>query len=199
MPLKKRKCVNCKERKPVDQGNITPVGFICSGECAIEYRKTQFVKKHYRPKPRKRAGLSHQKDLTQAAFNKMRRLEELLWFKERGLEPYCISCLKTNMDWCCGHYKTRGSQPELAFDRQNTYLQCNKYCNSSLSGNISGNKSTIGFTKGLEHRFGESRANEILEYLNSNHELKKYLESDYKEMRKKFNARARQIEQKLKA
>ena len=40
----------------------------------------------------KRRDLKWQHKLTQKTFNRMRVLEELLWFKERGLEPECISC-----------------------------------------------------------------------------------------------------------
>ena len=45
-----------------------------------------------------------QHEATQKAFNKMRKLQELLWFKLRNKEPECISCGKTKMDWCCGHF-----------------------------------------------------------------------------------------------
>ena len=79
----------------------------------------------------------------------------------------------------------------------NTYLQCNRYCNRGLSGNIEGNKSTIGYKKGLVHRFGESRAKDILDYLESKHENTKLLESDYIEMRSRFNARARELKKIL--
>ena len=46
-----------------------------------------------------RQDIRWQHNQTQPIFNKMRRLEEFLWFKTRGLEPECISCGKKNMDW----------------------------------------------------------------------------------------------------
>lgn len=116
--------------------------------------------KDYRKETREMKAAFRKKDLSwhhkgaQREFNKLRKMEELQWFAGRDIEPYCISCLKTNMDWCCGHYKTVGSSGGLRYDRNNTFLQCNRYCNMALSGNISGNARTIGFTKGIIHRFG---------------------------------------------
>jgi len=97
------------------------------------------------------------------AFNKSRVLQELKWFREHGLEPECISCGKKNMDWCCGHFKTVGSSGVLRYSRLNTFLQCNKYCNMSLSGNISGNKNTRGYLKGLIERFGQNKGQRIID------------------------------------
>ena len=46
------------------------------------------------------------------------------------------------------------------------------YCNKNLSGNISGNKNTIGYTKGIIHRFGEARGSEIIGYCETNTQTK---------------------------
>lgn len=126
----------------------------------------------------------------------MRVLQEKLWFKARGLEPECISCSKQNMDWCCGHFKTRGSQRELAYDEKNTYLQCNRYCNKGLSGNINGNKTTRGYIQGLIDRFGQEQANEIIEYCEQKR-VKKWHWQELEEMRKRFNAEIRRLEKLL--
>ena len=108
--------------------------------------------------------LAHQKKLTQNVFNKLRKLEEFEWFASRGLEPECISCGKKNMDWCCSHLKTVASQGALRYDRDNTKLACNRYCNKALSGNINGNKTSRGYLVGLAERFGEDEAKRIIEY-----------------------------------
>jgi len=108
--------------------------------------------------------VNHQLGLTQIVFNKLRKLQELKWFSDNGIEPTCISCDKPNMDWCCGHLKTVGSQGAIRFDEVNTYLQCNRYCNKGLSGNINGNKTTRGYIQGLKDRFGEKKAQEIVDY-----------------------------------
>jgi hypothetical protein len=134
--------------------------------------------------------------LTQTVFNKMRKLEELLWFKLKRKEPECISCGKVNMDWCCGHYKTVGSSGHLRFDRVNTYLQCNKYCNMSLSGNITGTKQTRGYQKGLIDRFGNDKAEEINNYCERD-AIKKWNGQELIKMRSEFNADIRRLESVL--
>lgn len=136
---------------------------------------------------------------TQSAFNKMRVLEELLWFAERNLEPTCISCGRElgNDQWCCGHNKTRGAQPGLRFDRNNTFLQHNQRCNMQLSGDIGGTKSTRGYKRGLIERFGEEKGQEIIDYCDRNTSLVKWTCEELEEMRKEFNARAREIRKLL--
>ena len=111
--------------------------------------------------------LDYQHGLTKTVFNRMRVLEEKLWFQERGIEPYCISCQRTHMDWSCGHFKTVGAQGNLRYDRLNTYLQCNWRCNRSLSGNLNGDKTSIGYLAGLIHRFGEEEGQRIIDYCDS--------------------------------
>jgi len=137
--------------------------------------------------------VDYQKGLTQIVFNKMRVLEEKLWFQERGIEPYCISCGKTHMDWCCGHFKTRGSQSNLRFDRRNTFLQCNWRCNKNLSGNIEGNKTTHGYKKGLILRFGQAEGQAIIDYCDTNTSPVKWYWEDLKNFRAECNARIRSL------
>lgn len=179
----------------------------CSPKCAIEYTKDKEQRKSViktasesdrREVKQKIAkvkanDISWQHSQTQRVFNRMRVLQEKLWFKERGLEPECISCGKTKMDWCCGHFKTRGSQRELAYDPLNTYLQCNRYCNSALSGNINGNKTTRGYIQGLKDRFGEEEAKRILDYLEQK-TVKKWTCEELDQMRKEFNEEIRRLE-----
>ncbi|MCK4499524.1 recombination protein NinG [Candidatus Babeliales bacterium] len=135
---------------------------------------------------------TRQLTLTQSAFNKLRKLQEFKWFSDRNLEPECISCGKKNMDWACGHYKTVGAQGWLRFDVENTFLQCNRYCNKALSGNISGNKNTRGFTQGLIDRFGAERAKEIFDHCEKGNN-KKWDCGELIRMRKEFNQEIRDL------
>jgi hypothetical protein len=130
---------------------------------------------------------NHQHDLTQAVYNRLRVLQEKKWFADRGLEPECISCKKTNMDWCCGHLKTRGSQGNIRYEENNTKLQCNRYCNKGLSGNINGNKTTRGYLQGLADRFGEDRAQEIIDFCETSTAVRKWTGQELQQMRKEFN------------
>ena len=136
---------------------------------------------------------TYQHSLTQPVFNRLRVLEELKWFKSKGLEPECISCGKQNMDWCCGHFKTRGAQGNIRYDRKNTFLQCNRYCNKGLSGNIYGDKNTRGYIKGLSDRFGDDKAKEIIDYCETNTAPRKFTGEELEEMRKGFNREIKKI------
>ena len=125
----------------------------CNTKCAIEFARHKTRQKKSKQitkaaKDYKKSKLSYQHKLTQPVFNRLRVLQEFKWFKDKGLEPTCISCGKTNMDWCCGHYKTVGGRSDLRYDPLNTYLQCNFFCNCSLSGNL------INYTEGLIKRVG---------------------------------------------
>ena len=131
----------------------------------------------------------------QPVFNRSRVLEELQWFDEQGIEPYCISCGKTKMDWCCGHYKTVGSARVIRYDRVNTYLQCNRYCNKALSGNIEGNKTTHGYKQGLLSRFGKSKGQEIMDYCaKKQHEKRKWTWQEVEQIK----IESREISRKIK-
>lgn len=141
---------------------------------------------------------SWQLERTQNAFNKMRRLQELKWFKDRGLEPECISCQVrlTSKNWCCGHYVTVGASANLRFEEKNTYFQCNRNCNEKLSGNIKGNRHSRGYEQGLRDRFGEEKGNEIIAWCEENqHKVKRFTCDELERMRARFNSVIRSLEQ----
>ena len=129
----------------------------------------------------------------QQVFNKMRRLEELIWFKDRGIEPYCISCQKPlgNDQWACGHYKTRGARSDIAFDRLNTFLQHNVACNMHKSGDVK------GYELGLAIRFGDDEAKRIIEYCEVRQVEPKRTAEDWQEMKRGFNAEIRRLQKLL--
>ena len=202
----KRKCCGCKERFPHESMISLPVGYFHSVNCSIEYanKKTAANSRKAAVKVNK-ANAKQKREfkdndvpaqlvLTQKAFNKLRKLQEIKWFTDRGQEPECISCGKTKMDWCCGHFKTVGSSGALRFSVKNTYLQCNKYCNSAKSGNIEGCKNTRGFKRGLIDRFGDE-GQEVIDWCSSNQsQVKKWAGPELVEMRKQFNKQIRELE-----
>ena len=138
-------------------------------EAKIKQEKKAVIKRNADFKTKVKGNdLTHQLALTQKIFNRMRKLEEFYQLSK----PACISCEKPALsgnlwDFACGHFKTAGGFPELRFNTLNTFLQCNKYCNCSLSGNIAGNKNTIGYTQGLKNRF--DGAVKLMRYLERPH------------------------------
>ena len=198
----KRKCKYCKEYILAVDGIKINAGFFCNLDHAVKFgkesaetkRQKEIKQKHItRKKAFRLSDVNHQHKLTQAAFNRLRVLQEKKWFSDRCLEPTCISCGRANMDWCCGHFKTRGSQGNLRYDTMNTFLQCNRYCNMALSGNINGNKTTRGYIKGLKDRFGGEKANEIIDYCESHSEHKKWTGDELQLMRVEFNRQIRAL------
>ena len=217
MERKKKKCKWCREWYE-KQPEHRPFRNWCSDDCAISIARDRQQKQRERQaaKVKRDAGketkanrkalrdlnrtkLGWQHTQTKKAFNRMRVLEELLWFKERGMEPTCISCAKPigNDIWSCGHFKTVAAQGGLRYDRLNTYLQHSKSCNSSLSADLYGTKNTIGYVKGLAHRFGQKKAKEILDYLERSTKPVKWAWQDIEEMRADFNSRIRTLDKEL--
>lgn len=124
---------------------------------------------------------------TQPVFNRMRRLEELLWFQERGIEPYCISCRNTHMDWACGHFITVAAAGRLRYDPRNTFLQCNMNCNSAKSG------ARGDYEEGLIFRFGDHEGQAIIDYCKSNTGPRVWDWLELENMRIEFAARSREL------
>lgn len=213
-----RTCIQCCATKPVDDGIIMPAGFFCSIEHALHYsqKKQELLRKRETAlevrllksekknasragKEAKRTDIKWQHKLTQQAFNKMRVLEELLWFKEHGLRAECISCAKPrgNDQWACGHYKSKGHNHALRYDKMNTYLQHNHRCNQMMSGDIHGTSSTRGFRQGIIERFGNTEGLARLEHLEKPHHFTWHWR-ELEAMRADYNARIRALQQLLK-
>ena len=224
MANSKKKCRQCKTFRPIEEMRVVQLGAFCiETQCQIRYglestdKALEKARKNIRKEQRaevkaikekkkndtkesrdfKRKNLDWQHGLTQEAFNKMRVLEEMLWFQDRGLEPECISCAKTNMDWCCGHHKSRGAKKELCYDRKNTFLQCNFRCNSNLSANIDGDMGTRGYLNGLRERFGLEEGQALIDYVNRHHPAKKWAWQDLENYRAECNARIRELEKQV--
>jgi len=204
--LKAVKLKKCK----VCPGEFTPRATtqkVCSPSCAIKLvdmdkqakakkaRNSEIKRVKQKLKDLDRQSLKWQHRQTQPVFNRMRVLQEKVRFKSIGKEPECVSCGKANMDFCCGHFKTVGAHSELRYDEYNTHLQCNRYCNKGLSGNINGNKTTRGYIQGLIDWYGD----DAQEYFNhcETAKPKKWTWQELEEMRKRFNAEIRRLEKLL--
>ncbi len=194
-PRRQRKCKVCR----ASYEPFNSLQKVCGVKCAKAFaevdvrtkRENQWRKdkrEHYRK------DLSWQHKQTQKAFNRMRVLEELLWFQEERREPECTSCKKRNMDWCCGHFKTVGASGNLRYDKNNTWLQCNRYCNKGLSGNIEGNKTTRGYKQGLLERFGQKDGQEIIDYCDNHQaDVKKWTWEEVEQIRRDCFERIREL------
>ena len=130
------------------------------------------------------------------AVQKSRRLEELS--KGRG----CMSCGRsqhqvTNGDaykpggfWDGGHFLSKGARPELSLEPKNVWLQC-KTCNAG-SGKYAKKSHTVN--QSFRANLIASEGLELVEWLESPHELKHYSTQQIQAIATTHNARAREIQ-----
>jgi len=137
-PPKEKQCRICdKWFQP--QSGMSPK--VCGIKCAIKKaesdRKTK-QKKEYKKVTKELKKKQRSND--RAYLLEKAQIACNAYIRERDKHLPCISCgtTKPDIQYCAGHYKTRGAYPELRFNELNIHKQCNKYCNLSLSGNISG-------------------------------------------------------------
>ena len=196
--MKPKKCRVCQtEYTPARMGQK-----VCSPGCAIQdVQKTKLreYRKETRELKEKIKTTAQRKTAAQNAVNRYVKARDRLRFLSQGKRPECISCGNTNpaIQYCAGHYKTRGAHPELALDPKNIHLQCNKRCNEQLSGNINGDKTTRGYNAGIVAWYGEDEGSQLIEYLTKYHPPKNYTHEDLEEIRKKYNKLALECEKMI--
>jgi len=173
--MKAKKCKICKtEFEP-----RLSLQKVCSTGCAIklvEQDKQKRIKKGIRKdRERLKPRSEHTKE-AQQAFNR--------YIRARDRSEPCISCGRHHQgQYHAGHYRTVGSNPELRFIEYNVRKQCQP-CNMHLSGNL------INYRIALIKKIGEDNVN----WIEGNHPLRKYTIDELKEIKKEYNAWARELE-----
>lgn len=173
--IKQKKCKVCRD-------NFTPWSSTqqaCSPKCAIKLSGLTREKKERREHAKSKESLKSRSQWlreSQQAFNK--------YIRARDKDLPCISCQRHHQgQYHAGHYFTVGGNPELRFEELNVHKQCAP-CNNHLSGNIA------MYRKGLIEKIGVDK----VEWLEGPHEAKNYLIDEIKEMKKKYNKLARELE-----
>lgn len=154
-----------KEREKLRQGLDCYVQRVTKKKAAEKKKEAGRKKRDYYDND-----VSKQLKLTQISFNRMIKLERYKELLDDCKAPSCISCSKIADhyalgEFACGHLKTVGAHEELRFNTLNTELQCNRYCNKGLSGNITGNKNSRGYLEGLKRRRGIEEYEKRMSYL----------------------------------
>lgn len=179
MEAKQKKCKHCKNL-------FTPfltTQKVCSPECALELVKTKNRKVErtaYRKETKERKAKLKTKAMwlneAQTAFNKFIRL--------RDYAESCISCQREHKgQYHAGHYKSRGSSPELRFEEDNCHKQCAP-CNNHLSGN------QTEYRINLINKIGLTK----VEKLEGPNDPKNYTIEDIELIKKTYNKKARELE-----
>ncbi len=166
--LKYKPCKVCKTQfKP-----FSSLSRVCSPHCALKLvrsDKEKALKKDTRERKKKLKTKTDYANEAQTACN--------AYIRERDKNLGCISCGTTKpVQYCAGHYKTRGGHPELRFHPFNLNKQCNQYCNLQLSGNIS------NYRPELIKKIGISQ----VQWLESKHEIQNLTIEDLIEIRQYY-------------
>ena len=173
--MRNKKCKTCKQEFQPSR----PLQSVCSPHCAYQLAIQKREKAEKKAIAQKRSELKTRSEYmkeAQSAFNKYIRL--------RDAEQPCISCGRFHTgQYHAGHYRSVGSAPELRFDEQNVWKQCQP-CNTHLSGNL------INYRQRLINRIGVA----AVERLEGKHEPKKYSVEELKEIKAKYTKLARELE-----
>jgi hypothetical protein len=193
--MKPKTCKACKHKFTPSK----PLQYVCDYKCAISYANT-LAEKNKRADALKSRRETKQKlqeikpkakwlSEAQDVFNKFIRL--------RDKDEPCISCgnpnppITTGGQWDCGHYRTRGAQPALRFEELNAHKQCKK-CNGG-AGKYSHKNHTVSkaYKENLINKIGLEK----VEWLEIEHEPKKYDIPDIIAIKKHYQAKVKELSQ----
>ena len=105
------------------------------------------------------------------------------FIRERDKHLPCISCGRFhNGQWHAGHYRTVGAHPELRYSELNCSKQCS-VCNNHKHGNI------VDYRINLSKKIGVDK----LEWLEGNHEPKKYSIDELKEIKQYYKNKLKEL------
>ena len=164
MKAANRRCKQCRKKVPAESAFVTQLRAFCSFECLQAFTKSDQGRKtiaksslaETRERKEKLKTRSDRMKEAQIAFN--------AYIRARDDKDACISCGNYVLDdiygggYDCGHFRSRGSAPNLAFHLWNAHKQCVK-CNRFLSGNVA------EYRKGLIKKIGIEKV-EALESIN---------------------------------
>ena len=184
--MKKKKCRICKtEFEPFNSIQVW-----CSPQCGYELSKKKQEAKSKRAEQEFKKETRKRKDALKSKSDWLDDAQKACnaYIRERDKHKGCISCGTMNPDiqYCAGHFKTRGGHPELRFHPLNIHLQCNKNCNLMKSGNIAEYRPKLIERIGLDH----------VEWLEGPQEIQHLTIDDIKEIRQHYKDKLKQLRTK---
>lgn len=142
-----------------------------------------------RQKERKKA----ERESTRARKEKLKSRSDWLNDVQRVFNAYirardgniCISCGTQSPDiqYCAGHYRSRGAAPQHRFNEDNVHSQCNHHCNMKLSGNI------VNYRPALIKKIGLA----AVEALENDNSARYYAIEDLREGIAKYKAKIKDL------
>ena len=176
--MKHRKCATCAAVFTPDRmGQIA-----CSPRCAYQSVEAKKLKAYKAETVRRKKEWRDNDKHTQAikardACHK--------YIRARDSKLPCISCgaAPSQCKRNAGHYRPSGINSALRYDERNIHGQCEK-CNTHLSGNL------VSYRKTLIERIGL----EAVEWLDSNHEVKRWTLDELKEVHRYYMAKLKELQ-----
>ena len=167
----KRKCPFCGKYNHIEDGKMIKNSLFCNMDHALSYAKKMIPKAKvklnaYRKKEMHKAKKKNKDNDHKHQFKLTKEVIQRWCCKVRDADLPCVSCGNTNPSivYAGGHYKTAGGHPELALNTLNIHRQCNVTCNKFKSGNIAGDKHSIGYRKGLIERYDQAFVDNLESY-----------------------------------
>lgn len=182
-----KKCAIC--RKPIKnlyRSTQKVCAYQDNKECSEEWAKRERERKSRKEATRKRVELREAKEKAKTRADWLADVQKVFNAYIRARDgKVCISCGTTKHDiqYCAGHYRTRGAAGHLRFNEDNTHAQCNQNCNLKLSGNI------INYRPRLIDKIGIERV-ESLENDNTTH---KWTIEELKAIKQKYKLKLKQL------
>ena len=186
--MKKIKLKKCKifktEFKP-----FSSVESWCSPQCGYELSKQRQAAKAKREVKEFRRETRQRKEALKSKSDWLNDAQKSCnaYIRERDKDKSCISCGTTNpnIQYCAGHYKSRGAYPELRFHQMNIHKQCNYHCNSQKSGNIENYRPELIKKIGIQQ----------VEWLEGKHEIQHLSIPDIKEINAYYKEQLKLLKQ----
>lgn len=174
--IKPKTCKVCKGKYTPFQTTQQVCGPICAIKHSQAAKDKAFKKETKRLKDKAKTRAKWLEE-AQTAFN--------AYIRQRDINEPCISCgtTKQNIQYCAGHYFTRGGHPELRFSELNVHKQCNKNCNLMLSGNIAAYRVNLLAKIGIE----------ALTWLEGQHRAQKWSIDDIKEIKQYYKDQFKEL------
>jgi len=175
----KRKCCGCKQRFTTETMLKMPVGYFHSIDCSYKYARLQQDKarakqaakaKRDKAEGEKVARAKHREDKERIKtikewYDQLQKLVNQYVLHIRDKDKPCCTCGKSleSVKYDAGHYRSRGSCPELRFELTNIHKQCSMNCN------VIGSGMRAEYREFIAAKYGDNH----LEWLDSKHELLK--------------------------
>ena len=178
-----KKCRVCRETYTPSK----PLQIVCSPSCGLMHaaQKRERERKALDKIERKAIREAKEKIKPRAAYMKEAQSVFNSWVRARDADQPCISCGRHHQGkYDAGHYRSVGSNPALRFEPLNCHRQCVP-CNQHKSGNA------IEYRIGLVARIGA----EAVAWLEGPHAPKRYSIDDLKQIKAKYRAMTRELQQ----